>query len=663
MSLKSLVRTLSLLLVLAAPAAAQIPAAERFALLDLYNNTGGPGWANSDGWNGPEGTECSWYGVVCSEDRVTVLSLPWNNLGGSLRWSLGLLTDLTLLNLGNNQLAGGIPAELGWLANLKSLDLSFNQISGGIPPALGNLASLEILELTANPLMGGIPPEIGNLSRLRVLSLVGNQLTGGIPSEIGRLGNLQNLSLVNNQLTGGIPPEIGNLASLRSLGLALNPISGSLPSEIGALHELQALRLDRTRLSGPLPATLGNLSQLAFLNLAGNGFSGNIPPEIGNLSNLAFLDLQYNALDSGDPSLLAFLESRQPGWRSSQTLPPSNPAVSPATSTSLLLSWTPIPYNWNPGRYEVWHRALPGGSYSLYGTTASKSVSSLAVGGLTPGISYSFLVRTVTDNWPLNPNTLASGFSAEVSGTPQLDTPPGTGVVVHPVDAGTGTAPVTLTFDNVTQGGSTTLTLDAWSGPPPAGFRLGQPPVYYEISTTAAFSGLVTVCIDYSGVSFGGGGPIRLLHFEGGAWVDTTTSLDTTLHIVCGRVGSFSPFLVAQRAEVEVGIDIKPGSFPNSINLQANGTLPVAVLSRTGFDARRVDPRTVTLAGAPVALKPHGELMASFADVNRDGLPDLMLHVGTRDLRLDASSTQAVLLGSTFEGLAVRGADSVRIVY
>ena len=33
-----------------------------------------------------------------------------------------------------------------------------------------------------------------------------------------------------------------------------------------------------------------------------------------------------------------------------------------------------------------------------------------------------------------------------------------------------------------------------------------------------------------------------------------------------------------------VGIDIKPGSFPNSINLKGKGVIPVAILSTTTFD-------------------------------------------------------------------------------
>ena len=42
----------------------------------------------------------------------------------------------------------------------------------------------------------------------------------------------------------------------------------------------------------------------------------------------------------------------------------------------------------------------------------------------------------------------------------------------------------------------------------------------------------------------------------------------------------------------EVPIDIKPGSYPNSINPNAGGVIPVAILTTDTFDASTVDPQT-----------------------------------------------------------------------
>lgn len=113
---------------------------------------------------------------------------------------------------------------------------------------------------------------------------------------------------------------------------------------------------------------------------------------------------------------------------------------------------------------------------------------------------------------------------------------------------------------------------------------------------------------------------------------------------------------------IEVIIDIKPGSFPNSINLGSNGTVPVAIFSDTTFDATTVDPLTVTLASAPVKLKGQGTPMASYQDLNNDGLMDLVVHVSTQALQLTNTDTEAVVEGQTFDGTSIAGADSVRVV-
>ena len=109
-------------------------------------------------------------------------------------------------------------------------------------------------------------------------------------------------------------------------------------------------------------------------------------------------------------------------------------------------------------------------------------------------------------------------------------------------------------------------------------------------------------------------------------------------------------------------IDIKPGSFPNSINLGSKGKVPVAVLSTVTFDATTVDPITVTLASAPVKVKRKGTPMASVRDVDGDGLLDLVVHVETEALELSEMAEEAVLTGETFGGTSVTGVDTIRVV-
>ena len=80
-------------------------------------------------------------------------------------------------------------------------------------------------------------------------------------------------------------------------------------------------------------------------------------------------------------------------------------------------------------------------------------------------------------------------------------------------------------------------------------------------------------------------------------------------------------------------IDIKPGSYPNSINLGSNGVVPVAILSSSDFDATAIPADTVFLAGSGVAVRGKGnKLMAHEEDVNEDGFIDLVVQVETENL-------------------------------
>ena len=88
----------------------------------------------------------------------------------------------------------------------------------------------------------------------------------------------------------------------------------------------------------------------------------------------------------------------------------------------------------------------------------------------------------------------------------------------------------------------TTVTVSSAGAEPPAGFATGDPPTYYDISTTAVYDGPLMVCINYTGVAYSNEINLRLFHFEGGAWVDRTSSLDTSIDRICASVASLSPF-------------------------------------------------------------------------------------------------------------------------
>ena len=120
-----------------------------------------------------------------------------------------------------------------------------------------------------------------------------------------------------------------------------------------------------------------------------------------------------------------------------------------------------------------------------------------------------------------------------------------------------------------------------------------------------------------------------------------------------------------------VGIDIKPGSDPNSIQLRGRGTLPVAILATEDFDATAVDPTTVTIGNGygndtPVASVGNGRLMASVEDTDGDGDSDLVVHFDIQSLvasgDLISTTTMLIREGMTIDGEPISGSDNIRIV-
>ncbi len=111
-----------------------------------------------------------------------------------------------------------------------------------------------------------------------------------------------------------------------------------------------------------------------------------------------------------------------------------------------------------------------------------------------------------------------------------------------------------------------------------------------------------------------------------------------------------------------VAIDIWPYNTRNVINQNSTGLVPVAIFSTNTFDARTVDPTTVTLAGAPAVPDQPGGPLTFFWDVNRDGLRDLVLKFRVQDMQLTPEDTEAVLEGETFAGVSIQGVDSVTVI-
>lgn len=107
---------------------------------------------------------------------------------------------------------------------------------------------------------------------------------------------------------------------------------------------------------------------------------------------------------------------------------------------------------------------------------------------------------------------------------------------------------------------------------------------------------------------------------------------------------------------VEVVIDIKPGTFPNTINPRAKGVVPVAVLSNASLDAASVVPASVRFGviGTEAAARHY-----ALADVNYDGQADLVLHFPVQLTGIVCGTKTGILTGSTTLGWAFNASDSI----
>ena len=150
-------------------------------------------------------------------------------------------------------------------------------------------------------------------------------------------------------------------------------------------------------------------------------------------------------------------------------------------------------------------------------------------------------------------------------------------------------------------------------------------------------------------------------------------------------LGYFSPENVILSVSVgcvlEVPIDIKPQSCPNSLSSKDRGVIPVAILGSSAFDVTHVDASTLTLEGVPALRSALEDVASPFAGnlenfnsctrLGPDGFVDLTV-------KFDAQLLVAALGGVTdgearkieldgnlkveFGGTAITGVEIVRLV-
>lgn len=116
--------------------------------------------------------------------------------------------------------------------------------------------------------------------------------------------------------------------------------------------------------------------------------------------------------------------------------------------------------------------------------------------------------------------------------------------VEHPYSVTLPPTGIRLDFESVTDSGASFATASTGHAAT-AGFRILRNG-YYDITTTASFTGFVTITIPYDESDLSGVNEsnLKLMHWKNNGWEDITVSVDTVNNTITGRTDSFSPFAV-----------------------------------------------------------------------------------------------------------------------
>ncbi len=207
----------------------------------------------------------------------------------------------------------------------------------------------------------------------------------------------------------------------------------------------------------------------------------------------------------------------------------------PASITGLTMvgngtSW--INWSWtNPNDADFAYVAI--WFNNSWQNTTDKNSTNFNASNLNSGTEYTIATHTVDNSSNVNSTWV------NLTGSTTQNTAVGTNRNVSLSNS------ITLSFANIDISGNTIIA-DTTTVSTSYFVAAGS---FYNITTTANYTGLITVTIPYNaGVD---GNYVRLFHYEGGAWKDVTTGRNTGARTVTGQVTSLSPFV--------------PGTFPGPV--------------------------------------------------------------------------------------------------
>jgi uncharacterized repeat protein (TIGR01451 family) len=212
----------------------------------------------------------------------------------------------------------------------------------------------------------------------------------------------------------------------------------------------------------------------------------------------------------------------------------------------------------------------------------------------------------------------------------------GSDIVNQPVNQITSTSPIVVTYSTITQSGITSLTSSSAGSAPPNGYKPVTPQVYYDVTTTAVYTGPIQVCLNYTGVGYGVQTNLALFHYVNNAWVNATSSSNPASNILCGSVTSLSPFAIFELGAAATPIvNVTGGTFTY------DGTAHNATAAAIGLSGQSISGTftfTYTPGGSAAPVNPGTyTVTAQFASAD----PNYSDATGTGTITITAPSQTA----------------------
>ncbi|KAL3653270.1 hypothetical protein CASFOL_002951 [Castilleja foliolosa] len=253
---------------------------------------------------GSNGCPKDWYGITCSNGRVTSVTLNDLGLAGEFNFpAISKLQMLRNLSVSNNQFTGTITKDVGSIGSLQSLDLSLNLFTGSIPSELTGLENLVLLNISSNNLEGEIPSGFDNFKVLKYLDFHSNGFVGDVMSLLGRLGAVEYVDLSCNRFSGSLDLGTGDpdfISSVRYLNISYNNLTGELFAHDGIPYfdDLEVFDVGDNHFVGNVPS-FSFVVSLRVIKLRNNQLSGSLPEGLLQESSmiLSELDLSRNQLE------------------------------------------------------------------------------------------------------------------------------------------------------------------------------------------------------------------------------------------------------------------------------------------------------------------------------------------------------------------------------